>query len=419
MTLAGQFLVLQLLIVLAVLVVVGAIGSPSRHGMLRTHRRPRGAAARREPRRAASRREQIADGATRRTSALSAVGGVRRTVSGSLARGWSRTGRHGAGLVGPDPGRRAASSSAEQTCLDGALLDGVLRTRGQHRRGRPGPVQDEQTGEMVGWSRRSADVPIAAGAARRRRAQPAGLPRRREPARCSGGRCCSRVGSSGRRWAWSPPRSPAWSSTARPWCTASRRASSRSTPSDRVTLVNDSAPSCWSCPRTASAAARRAGPRPAGRSRSSTSASPAPTVWCSSGDRVLAFNRCRCEPQARVIGSVTTLRDRTELSALSGSSAAARRPRHAARTDPRVRQPAAHDLGPPAPRGVRRGAALRRRGPADRTAFTTTSPPASTDADRGRAPDRQVQPGRRARRGPAARARARGSARSTAPSRRT
>ena len=66
------------------------------------------------------------------------------------------------------------------------------------------------------------------------------------------------------------------------------------------------------------------------------------------GDRVLALNRRPMRSHGTVIGSVTTLRDRT-VGAGAGARHDARDQQHSARADPRVRQPAAHDLGPAAP----------------------------------------------------------------------
>ena len=74
------------------------------------------------------------------------------------------------------------------------------------------------------------------------------------------------------------------------------------------------------------------------------------------GERVVVLNRNRVVNGGRQVGTVTTLRDRTELMAMQSELTRAREHhRDAARADPRVQQPAAHDLRPGPARGVRRG----------------------------------------------------------------
>ncbi len=75
--------------------------------------------------------------------------------------------------------------------------------------------------------------------------------------------------------------------------------------------------------------------------------------------RVLVLNHRPASSRGEGIGSVTTMRDRTEVVAVQ-SQLQPLDHRHAARPDPRVRQPAAHHLRPRAARRVRRGAHARR-----------------------------------------------------------
>ncbi len=82
------------------------------------------------------------------------------------------------------------------------------------------------------------------------------------------------------------------------------------------------------------------------------------------------------------------------LGAGAGARHDARDQQHPARADPRVRQPAAHDLGPAAPRGVRRGRALRRRRTPGPNLAVRRGHLADRRRHRRRAADRQGQPGR-------------------------
>ena len=85
----------------------------------------------------------------------------------------------------------------------------------------------------------------------------------------------------------------------------------------RVTVVNDSRPpAARRCRWTASAAGSTSSSSTRSWSRRSPAASPSPTGWCWSATGCSPSTAGRCAPHGQVIGSVTTLRDRTELSAL-------------------------------------------------------------------------------------------------------
>ena len=228
-TLAGRMLAMQLAIVCVVLVGVAAVSLAQSDARFRdtegrralavaeslavTRRRPRG--------RRASRR-----------SRLPRPGPVRR-----------RVGPH---LLGLDDGRSSRCETAgssprptrcrtdrASTCRTTAAFDGrsLGGQRGGHRRGawrwrRSSTSTTRETDGVVAVGRA---LPVRPGQPRGRAAEPADLPRHRQPARRRSARCCWHGGSSARPSASSRARSPASSSSARPCCTASRRACSPST----------------------------------------------------------------------------------------------------------------------------------------------------------------------------------------------
>ena len=158
-------------------------------------------------------------------------------------------------------------------------------------------------------------------------------------------------------------RSPGWSSTARRWCTASRRAWSPSTRDERVTLVNDSAAGCWPARRLrrphawpSSTLEGRCATSLTGRRREPDRA------VALRRDRVLASTAADALPRPRDRLGHHPARPHRAARAAARARHRAARHRHAARADARVRQPAAHDLRPDPARRVRRGGALRRRG---------------------------------------------------------
>ena len=88
-------------------------------------------------------------------------------------------------------------------------------------------------------------------------------------------------------------------------------------PQQRITVVNDSARPSWACPMTAWARAWASlAVRRLRCARYSPRTSPGRTGWCLVGERLLVLNRMPMRSHGRVIGSVTTLRDRTELASL-------------------------------------------------------------------------------------------------------
>ena len=120
--------------------------------------------------------------------------------------------------------------------------------------------------------------------------------------------------------------------------------------------------------------------------------------WCSTATG--------CVNRGRQVGTVTTLRDRTELMAMQSELDGAREHhRDAARPDPRVQQPAAHDLGAGPARGVRRGVARDRRADPAPGRDQRGRDQAGAGPGRGSAAGGEGEPRRGARRGDRARAR--------------
>ena len=364
MTLARQFLLLQLLIVLAVLVAVVAISLAQSARSFERTRGPAGAAA--PPRTSPATRPcaQPLRGAERRAAVRAAA---RRRVRPDRSPdpppcSWPAP-------TGSCSRPRTPPRSATQLRLGASrVLDGAAWTGVQHD---------------VGGARRRAHVPVSTidGNVDRHRRD-----RSRLPVRLVSGSATSSpnlliylgvasvLGLGGslllaRRVKrqtlghGADARSPGSWSTARRCCTASRKASSRSTRSSRVTVVNDSARQLLELPgdcvgrRSTTSAST-----PQAAWRCSPPTSPGRTGWCSWATGWWCSTGGRCGRTAAVIGSVTTLRDRTEL--VRAGARARHQPRHhrhAARPDPRVRQPAAHHLRPDPAREYDEVVALRRR----------------------------------------------------------
>ena len=283
------------------------------------------------------------------------------------------------------------------------------RSRDGARSRRRSPVITDD-GEQVGhrrWSPRH--YPSLARAAARGGARPAVVPRRSAWRSGVAGswllaRLIKRRTRGLRAGRDRGPRRPARGAAA----LASARASSRSAPTAGDGDERQRA-------RAARPPGRRRGP-PAGRLRSAPSVRDVllddsdvrdavldgrrPGAWCSTATGSIH--------ERRQVGTVATLRDRTELLSMQSElNARESRHPHPARADPRVQQPAAHDLRAAPARGVRRGRARDRR----------ADPPPGRDQRRrdrpgrrpvrGRAADREGQPGGRARHRPAARRRQR------------
>ena len=120
------------------------------------------------------------------------------------------------------------------------------------------------------------------------------------------------------------------------------------------------------------------------------------------GDRVLALNRKPMRSHGRSIGSVTTLRDRTELSraAAASSAPAGRPPTRCARRPTSSPTSCTRSPACSSSRSTTRWCASSTASADEpRRRCTTRSPHGSTDPALARAADRQGQPGRRARRG--------------------
>lgn len=313
MSLARQYLALQLLIVFAVLVIVPVISLAQSEEEIR----------RVEGRRALSAAENLAANPTVRTRlptaapgqdrALAAVGETTRTVSGASVVMLARRDRHV--VTSSDPTQVATRFEVgESRVLQGAAWTGVADLGGVTSVVAHVPVQDLENGQIMGFAvigreypsileRISRSIPnmltyLAVGSAlgvagslllaRRVKRQTLGL----EPSEIAG-------------------------------LVEHREAMLHGLkegvigldPEQRVTLVNDSARRLLGLPGDC-----------VGRSLTDLAVDPAvrhvlteetvPDRLVLVGDRVLAFNRRPMRSHGRVIGSVTTLRDRTELSSL-------------------------------------------------------------------------------------------------------
>ena len=313
MSLARQYLALQLLIVLTVLVIVPVISLAQSEEEVR----------RVEGRRALSAAENLAANPTVRTRlpvaqprtdrALAAVGETTRTVSGAsdvlLAR------RDRTVVTSSDPsliGRKL--DVGDSTVLDGAAWTGVTDLGGRASVVAHVPVQKMSSGELIGFAvigreypsvgeRMARAVPnlltyLAVGSAigvagslllaRRVKRQTLGM----EPSEIAG-------------------------------LVEHREAMLHGLkegviavdPHERVTLANDSARTLLDLPGDCvGRTLEELGVDPQLREVLTQGSEPDRLVLV--GDRVLAFNRRPMQSHGRVIGSVTTLRDRTELSSL-------------------------------------------------------------------------------------------------------
>jgi two-component system, CitB family, sensor kinase len=313
MTLAGQYLLLQVLIVLAVLVAVGAISlAQTARTFERSEVRPALNAAENLAA-APTVRQRIVGARPRDRSGLASVAESVRTVSGSTSVLLARTDR--VVLVSSDPtqvGRRVALGRSR--VLAGAAWTGTQELHGHTVVVAQVPVYDLK-GEVVGiagigrdvpsvWSRFGDVVPnliaylgvaslLGLGGSlllsRRVKRQTLGM----EPTEIAG-------------------------------LVEHREALVHGVkegvialdPQQRITVVNDSARELLQLP--ADCVGRRLQDLRVDEQLAQvlTSRQPDPDRLVLVGDRVLAFNRRPMHSHGQVIGSVTTLRDRTELSAL-------------------------------------------------------------------------------------------------------
>ena len=314
LTLAGQFLVLQLLIVLAVLIVVGAIGyAQSTRGVERE-----------EGRDALSAAENLAAQPIVRANVVTAEPGLDRSLA---AAGEANRTVSGASFVAITRADGTVLASSDPTLHGEVLpLDGsdVMEGRGWYGpvviHGRElvvahVPIQDTGSGEFIGIAAIGRDVPsawerienavpnllaylgVASGLgvlgsfllSRRIKRQTYGL----EPIEIAG-------------------------------LVEQREAMLHGIkegvialdPEERVTLVNDSALALLSLP--ADATGRRLAELDLEEQVRDvlTRKLPGADRLVLVGDRVVAFNRMPMRLRGAVIGSVTTMRDRTELSSL-------------------------------------------------------------------------------------------------------
>lgn len=322
MTLARQFLLLQVLIVLAVLVAIGAISiAQSARAFERSEVRPALNAAENLAGRAVVRQE-IARGDHRQRSALASAAESARTVSGSTSALLADA--DGMVLVSSDPAQVGHPLDLDgRRVLDGAAWTGIQDEAGHHVVVAQTPVYDVH-GRVIGlagvgrrvpsmWSRLGDVVPnllaylgvasaLGIGGSlllsRRVKRQTLGM----EPTEIAG-------------------------------LVEHREALVHGVkegvvaldPGNRVTLVNDSARDLLQLPDDC-----------VGRRLDDLDLDPQVVEVLSAthagsdhlvlvGDRLLAFNRRPMRSHGSVIGSVTTLRDRTELSELEreiGSSRA-------------------------------------------------------------------------------------------------
>ncbi|MEO5710958.1 MAG: ATP-binding protein [Nocardioidaceae bacterium] len=313
MTLAGQYLLLQVLIVLVVLVAVGAISvAQTARSFERSEVRPALSAAENLAA-TPTVRERIA-GAKTGNRVLASVGEASRTTSGSTSVFLAST--HGIVLVSSDPAQVGGRAPLGQSrVLSGASWTGTRDVGGHATVVAQAPVYAETTGAVVGmveigrevpsvWSRLGDVVPnllVYLGVAsvlglggslllsRRVKRQTLGM----EPAEIAG-------------------------------LVEHREALVHGVKEgviaidqqQRVTVVNDSArqllelrPDCVGQPLDG----LDLNPELV---QALTNRQPDPDRLVLVGDRVLALNRRSMRSRGQVIGSVTTLRDRTELSAL-------------------------------------------------------------------------------------------------------
>lgn len=314
MTLARQYLVLQLLIVLVVLVAVGAISlAQSAQDIQRVEGREALSAAENlavQPI-VRDRVEVARPGGDR---ALAAAGEANRTVSGASLVVIARPDRTIISTSDPTLGDKQLPLG-ESDVLSGRAWTGLVTTGGETSVVAHVPVQDGQSGEIIGivaigrdypsvWERLEQTIPnlltylgvaSALGIAgslllsRRVKRQTLGM----EPTEIAG-------------------------------LVEHREAMLHGikegvialNPDERVTLANDSALRLLDLPADCIGRDLADLPLDAQVRGVLTQSQPGPDRLVLVGHRVLAFNRMPMRSHGRVIGSVTTLRDRTELSSL-------------------------------------------------------------------------------------------------------
>lgn len=312
-TLAGQLLALQLLIVLAVLVVVGMISVvQSTRGVERSEGREATKAAENL---AAQQlvRDRVLTAEPEQDRSLSAAGEANRTVSGSDFVAIAR--RDGTVLTSSDPslqGRRLPLGDSDVTA--GRRWVGVVTVHGRELIVAHVPVLHE-TGAMIGIVAIGRDVPT-----RWEQIEHA-LP---DLAAYLG--VASALGVVGsvllsrrikrQTFGLEPPEIAGLVEQREAMLHGIKEGVIALDPQGRVTLVNDSALELLGLPPDT--VGRRLVELDVGEEvRQVLAASaPGPDRLVLVGARVLSFNRMPMRSRGDVIGSVTTMRDRTELSAL-------------------------------------------------------------------------------------------------------
>jgi sensor histidine kinase regulating citrate/malate metabolism len=314
MTLAGQYLLLQVLVVLVVLVAVGAISvAQTARTFERSEVRPALSAAENLAANPVV-REQIATAEPYDRSGLASVAESSRTNSGSTSVLLANTGR--LVLVSSDPtqvGDRVVTGPSR--ALAGASWTGTRDVSGQTVVVAQAPVYAETTGVIVGmveigravpsvWSRLGDVVPnllVYLGVASVRGLGGSLLLSRRVKRQTLGMEPTEIAGLVEHREAL---------------VHGVKEGVIAIDEQQRVTVVNDSARQLLGLPLVG--VGRRLDELDLDHElvEALTSRQPDPDRLVLVGDRVLALNRRPMRSHGQVIGSVTTLRDRTELSAL-------------------------------------------------------------------------------------------------------
>jgi sensor histidine kinase regulating citrate/malate metabolism len=314
MTLAGQALVLQLLIVLVVLVAVGAISlAQSSQEIQRVEGRESLGAAENLAAQGIV-RDRVAVARPGRDRALAAAGEANRTVSGAAFVAIARPSR--TVLSSSDPtlvGRQLPLGDSD--VLSGRSWTGLVTRDGTTYVMAHVPVQDEKTGQMIGivaigrdfpsvWQRLERTIPnllVYLGVASALGIAGSLLLARRVKRQTLGMEPTEIAGLVEHREAM---------------LHGVKEGVVALDPHQRITVANDSA--IWLLGLPMDCVGRHLDELEIDPQLRDvlTQSQPGPDRLVLVGERVLAFNRMPMRSRGRVIGSVTTLRDRTELSSL-------------------------------------------------------------------------------------------------------
>lgn len=314
MTLAGQALVLQLLIVLVVLVAVGAISlAQSSQEIQRVEGREALAAAENLAAQGIV-RDRVAHARPARDRALAAAGEANRTVSGAALVAIARPNRTVLSSSDPTLVRRQLPLG-DSDVLSGRSWTGLVTRDGTTYVVAHVPVQDEQTGQMLGivaigrdfpsvWQRLERTIPnllIYLGVASALGIAGSLLLARRVKRQTLGMEPTEIAGLVEHREAM---------------LHGVKEGVVALDPHQRITVANDSA--LWLLGLPMDCVGRHLDEIEIDPQLRDvlTQSQPGPDRLVLVGERVLAFNRMPMRSRGRVIGSVTTLRDRTELSSL-------------------------------------------------------------------------------------------------------